>query len=84
MTFFPMHILGLAGMPRRISDYPDVYSFWNYVSSVGALLSLIGILLFLVVVFELLYSAFIQYFIFSVHYVTNLYGIVVFFVVYEA
>ena len=52
LTFFPQHFLGLAGMPRRIPDYPDVYAGWNIISSLGALISAAGALLFFYVMYR--------------------------------
>jgi len=52
VTFFPQHFLGLAGMPRRIPDYPDAFAGWNMVSSIGSYISAAGALVFLVVVWR--------------------------------
>ncbi len=54
LTFFPMHFLGLAGMPRRISDYPDAFAGWNMVASIGAYISYASTLLFIYIVFDTL------------------------------
>ncbi len=56
VTFFPMHFLGAAGMPRRIPDYPDIYTNWNAVSSFGSYLSVAGVVLFIYIVFKTLGS----------------------------
>ena len=52
ILFFPMHFLGLAGMPRRYADYPDAFAGWNFVSSIGAFIAGFGVLIFLVMLIE--------------------------------
>ncbi len=48
MLFFPMHFLGLQGMPRRYPDYPDAFAKWNGVASHGYEVMSVGMLLFFV------------------------------------
>ncbi|MBN9571846.1 MAG: cytochrome c oxidase subunit I [Alphaproteobacteria bacterium] len=52
LAFFPMHFLGLAGMPRRYADYPDAFAGWNFVSSVGAFIAGAGMLVFFLMLAE--------------------------------
>jgi len=54
ITFFPMHFLGLAGMPRRIPDYPDAYAPWNFIASLGSMITVVGISIFFYIIYDAL------------------------------
>lgn len=55
ITFFPHHFLGLSGMPRRIAQYADIYRFWNKISTFGSLVSIVGLFLFISIIWEAFY-----------------------------
>nr|WRK21519.1 cytochrome c oxidase subunit I [Tartessus sp.] len=56
LTFFPQHFLGLSGLPRRYSDYPDMYLSWNMMSSMGSMISMLSILFMIFIMWESMIS----------------------------
>jgi len=56
LTFFPMHFLGVAGMPRRIPDYPDAFYVFNKIASWGSYISGFSVIIFFWVLVDALLS----------------------------
>jgi len=52
LTFFPMHFLGLAGIPRRYSDFPDCFVGWNILARTGSIVSIFSVILLLWAIWE--------------------------------
>lgn len=51
IVFFPMHFIGIAGMPRRIPDYADGYLNWNLIMTFGTFLTIISLFIVLYILF---------------------------------
>jgi len=57
VMFFPMHFLGLDGMPRRYPDYPDAFAGWNQVATMGYGIMALGmVFFFLNVIWSLMFG----------------------------
>nr|YP_009266383.1 cytochrome c oxidase subunit I [Liposcelis keleri]ANJ70936.1 cytochrome c oxidase subunit I [Liposcelis sculptilimacula] len=52
LTFFPQHFLGLAGFPRRYSDYSDNFTMLNLISSIGSWITMVSVMWILLILYE--------------------------------
>lgn len=52
LTFFPQHFLGIAGLPRRVPDYPDAFGPYNTISSIGSMISLASLFVLAIVIYD--------------------------------
>jgi cytochrome c oxidase subunit 2 len=64
LTFFPMHFLGMAGMPRRIPEYPVAFRYWNYLSSFGSIVTSLAMIIFVFAIFILLIKNYTPFYIY--------------------
>jgi hypothetical protein len=53
LTFFPMHFLGVAGMPRRIPDYPDCFYEFNKIATIGSYMSTFSLIIFIIILWDI-------------------------------
>nr|YP_011004207.1 cytochrome c oxidase subunit I [Metathelazia capsulata]WPS93542.1 cytochrome c oxidase subunit I [Metathelazia capsulata] len=56
LTFFPLHFAGMQGMPRKILDYPDQFSYIQMIASVGSIISFMGLILFNFLLYDMVSS----------------------------
>jgi cytochrome c oxidase subunit 1 len=52
LTFFPMHFLGIGGMPRRIPDFPDIYTNLNVICTYGSYITTVGLCVFFYMIYR--------------------------------
>jgi cytochrome c oxidase subunit 1 len=56
VLFFPMHFLGMQGMPRRYPDYPDAFTYYNHMASIGYAIMAFSMAIFFVNLFWSLFA----------------------------